>query len=78
MISKKAQKIFSRWTSLGEHKRPQAATRNVATAYAVYSVNKQQIIYCRIGGTDYSDLNGYYMMQPGPKETVFIVNQPSQ
>ena len=78
MISKKAQKIFSRWTSLGEHKRPQAATRNVATAYAVYSVNKPRIIYCRIGGTDYSDLNGYYMMQPFPKETGFIVNQPSQ
>ena len=78
MISEKAAKIFSRWTSLGEHKRPQAATRNVATAYAVYSVSKQQIIHCCIGGTDYSDLNGYHMMQPWPKETGFIVNQPSQ
>lgn len=77
MISEKAAKIFSRWTSLGEHKRPQAATRNVATAYAVYSLSKQQIIHCRIGGADYSDLNGYHMMQPWPKETGFIVNQPS-
>lgn len=77
MISEKAAKIFSRWTSLGEHKRPQAATRNMATAYAVYSLNKQQIIHCRIGGADYSDLNGYHMMQPWLTETGFIVNQTS-
>ena len=58
MISPKAATDFNNWRSRGEHQRPHVGTRDVATAYAMYSFDKQQMIHCRINGVDYSDLNG--------------------
>lgn len=77
MISQKAATDFDTWRSRGEHKRPQVGTRDVATAYAVYSLNKQQMIHCRINDVDHSDLDGQYIMQPLLNDTGSIVNQTS-
>ena len=78
MTLQKAAIDFDTWISRGEHRRPHVGTRDVATVYAMYSFDKQQMIYCRINGVDYSDLNGQHIMQPLVDNTGCIVNQGSQ
>ena len=78
MISQKAAIDFDTWRSRGEHQRPHVGTRDVATAYAMYSLNKQQMIHCRINGVDYTDLTGQFIMQPLLSNTGCIVNQGSK
>jgi len=55
MVSKNAGALFDSWTLRGGHERPVSTTRNVGTAYAMWSTTKKRMIFCRVNGVDYHD-----------------------